>query len=947
MNILKTLFASMRMALLLIALYALACAVATFVEKYYGTLSARAYIYDSFWFELLHVWLGACLIGCFLVSKAWARRRYASLLLHFSFIVIIIGAGVTRYFGFEGTMSLREGDSSNSINTSTHFVFIQVKNKQGQTQYVKIPTYIDTQVNKRIAQKLDFFDSPLDIQTGEVSTDENGLFHLDMKLHFQDEEIDTQVVRDGDNPPNKQTVTMLQAKDYLIFLAWGTDIVEIPFHLKLEKFELERYPGSHSPASYASLVQVIDEQKDSFDFKIFMNHVLDYRGFRFFQSSYFPDEKGTILSVNNDPGKLPTYIGYTLLILGIFWLLFDKGGRFASLGRFLKTQKFISLALVLAATLSLPSPLKADSTSSQNQATQDLQSSKVVLAPTINQMIESLKHTDDFAHSFDRILVQDFGGRTKPFHTLADDFIHKITQKRNFLALNPTQIFIGMLFYPEQWQSIQMIATKTPKLRQILGLPADQKYIAYIDVFTKDGQYILQNYVESANLKPPAMRDTFEKDVIALDERINAAFLIYTGQVLKIFPDEDSQNNQWFYPLEAISSAVAKRNMEQAHELMSIYKQLAESMEQGVQNSAHQSGAPFAQALEASKRIIAYQQAHGGAQVISSAKIDSEIWLNTYNPFYQLTYPYLILSIVLFIIVLSSIMRNRPTSSLTHRIFYALFVVLFIVHTLGLALRWYVSDHAPWSNAYESMLYIAWASMGSSVIFFSRSNLALCASSFMAGITLFVANLGFMDPQIGNLVPVLKSYWLNIHVSVITASYGFFGLCFVLGLITLIMFILRKESHCERTRNINNSIFTLSALNEMSMILGLFLLCAGNFLGGVWANESWGRYWGWDSKETWALISIGVYAIIVHLRFIVRINIPFVFASASVLGFFSVLMTYFGVNYYLSGMHSYAAGDAPPLPWYIKVLVVGVFVLIAVAFRKRQLDMPKISTEHS
>lgn len=932
-QIIKTLFCSMKMALLLIGVYATACAIATFIEKFDGTLAARLWVYDAFWFEILHLWLALCLIGCFITSKAWQRKKYASLLLHSSFIVIIIGAGITRYYGFEGLMNLREGQSVNFISTNTHYIFIQIKSPQGDTEYVRIPTYIDEKINHTINQRLSFFDKPFTLRTGELlESPMPNLLVLDVNIDFLGKNTQAKIVREGNEAPTKESITMLDVEGYKVFLAWGVDNIALPFSIKLKKFELERYPGSNSPASYASEVEVLDKPNPPMPFRIFMNNVLDYGGYRFFQSSYHPDEKGSILSVNNDPGKTPTYIGYTMLILGVIWLLFDKNGRFATLGRFLKTQKFLSLLLCSGLCFALLSPQSTYASTPPQEDFSPLSDDKMPPLQDIPSMIEALADTSSLVSDFDRILVQDFGGRIKPMHTLANDYIHKLTQKRTFKGLNPSQVFLGMLFYPQEWQSIKMIATKSPKLREILGLDKDEKYIAYIDVFTPQGQYVLQNYVEAANLKSPSSRDTFEKDVISVDERINYAFLIYTGQVLRIFPDSKMENNQWLYPLEAISSAVAQSDMQKARELMSIYKTFAQGMQQGVDTN------DWKQATQAVQDIRAFQQKNGGALFISPVKVDSEIWLNVYNPFYQLTYPYILISIVLFIIVLVGILKNVPTRPLIHKVFYILLLGLFILHTCALGLRWYVSEHAPWSNAYESMLYIAWAAILSGVIFFRRSNLALCASSFLAGITLFVANLGDMDPQIGNLMPVLKSYWLNIHVSVITASYGFLGLCFMLGLITLIMFLLRSEKRVQ----VEHSILALSALNEMSMILGLFLLSVGNFLGGIWANESWGRYWGWDSKETWALISIGVYAIILHLRFIVSKNFPFVFASASVIGFFSVLMTYFGVNYYLTGMHSYAAGEAAPVPLWVKIMVVGIILLIIAASKKRVLDMPRL-----
>lgn len=944
MKILKALFCEVKTALVLVAIYASACAVATFIEKFHGTISARYWVYDSLWFEVLHIWLAACLVGCFITSKAWQRKKYASLLLHASFIIIILGAGITRHYGFEGIMNLREGESSNLISTNEHYIFIQVKDPQGNVQYKQIPTYIDENINKGIHSTFYFFnDKALNIYTKELEIEgmSKDRFILHTDIAFLDQSFETQIIRNGDEAPTKESITILESNGYKIFLAWGVDKISLPFNIKLDKFELERYPGSHSPASYASEVEVLDPSNNvQMPFRIYMNHVLDYGGYRFFQSSYHPDEQGSILSVNNDPGKNPTYLGYAMLILGVIWLLFDKNGRFQTLGRFLKTQQFFALTLFIA--LSLNVPLYA------TQELQDLPEKRETLQNTpsidmpsmdIPSMVKALKSATSLSLAFDKLLVQDFGGRTKPIHTLASEYIHKITQKNTFLNLTPTQMFLGMIFYPQEWQNIQMIATKSPKLREILGIDPSQKYIAYSDVFV-NGQYLLHNYVEEANLKNPASRNTFEKDIISVDERINYAFLIYTGQVLRIFPDSKLESGKWLYPLEAVSSAVAQADMNKAMQLLTIYKHFAEGMQQGLE--AEQ----WEEAIQAVQEIHDYQQANAGSTNISKTKIYWEIMLNTYNPFSQLIYPYILISLVLFIIVLSSIIKNKPLKPFLHKVFYILLLGLFILHSTALGLRWYVGGHAPWSNAYESMLYIAWAAILSGVVFFRHSNLALCAASFLSGITLFVAHLGSMDPQIGNLVPVLKSYWLNIHVSVITASYGFLGLCFMLGLITLLMFILKypkiplKENARE---NIAHSIISLNVLNEMSMILGLFLLTIGNFLGGVWANESWGRYWGWDSKETWALISIGVYAIILHLRFVCKKNFPFIFASASVLGFFSILMTYFGVNFYLSGMHSYAAGEAVPIPLWVKLMVVSILVLIIAAGKNRQLDMPKIS----
>jgi cytochrome c-type biogenesis protein CcsB len=263
-----------------------------------------------------------------------------------------------------------------------------------------------------------------------------------------------------------------------------------------------------------------------------------------------------------------------------------------------------------------------------------------------------------------------------------------------------------------------------------------------------------------------------------------------------------------------------------------------------------------------------------------------------------------------------------------------LLVLFFIDHTVGLALRWYISGHAPWSNGYESMIYIGWATVLAGFIFSKRSPMTLASTSILTGLILFVAHLNWMNPQVTNLVPVLNSYWLSIHVSMITGSYGFLGLGALLGFITLLLFIFKTDAN---EKHISLSIKELNAINEMSLMIGLATLTVGNFLGGVWANESWGRYWGWDPKETWALVTILVYAVVVHLRFIKSIYNEFNYSVISLLAFTSVLMTYFGVNYYLAGMHSYAKGDPVPIPDFVPVTYAIIFIVIVLAFRNRKI----------
>ncbi|CAM2938477.1 cytochrome c biogenesis protein CcsA [Helicobacter burdigaliensis] len=915
-------FCNFWVTFVLLFIYGSACAVATFVENDYGTPSAKALIYNTQWFDLLHLLLVLNLIGVLLLSRAWQRKKYASVLFHSSLVVIFIGAAITRYYGFEGVMHIREGEKSNTIKTQEEFLSIFIKTDKVYRAY--FPVNLTPLVQQHFDKT---FELPQNKQTLSIkfleytpAEDKMSLERLKVEIAYQNNQEIIEIEKNtmGQGP------TLLMVGDLKLGLEWGSIDKVLPFYLELKDFQLDRYAGSMSPSSYASEIILEDTTNNiKQPYRIFMNNVLDYGGFRFFQSSYDQDELGTVLSVNKDPGKIPTYIGYAMLTLGLLWSFFVKNGRFYKLGRYLKNQ---NLALLFACSLALfNAPLYANENNTTNPH-QEI----TITKENIQDLLDHLKkNSSTHANKFGKILVQDFGGRIKPLDTLAMEYVHKITQTDNFQGLSNMQILLGMMTYPAEFKRINMISTKTPKLRELIGVSKDQKRIAFDDLFTKEGEYKLTNFVEEANRKKPAMRSTFDKDVIAVDERINAAFLIYTAQALRIIPDFKQESNTWYAP----SDAMANFDTKDSTHLQKLFGAYFASFHQGLVENKWENADL---ALKSFKTI---QEKFGADLLPSKSKLELEIFLNHYNIFDNLTYFYIIAGLILFFVVIIQIFRNQSVFIPLTTILYIFIVLLALTHTIGLGVRWYVGGHAPWSNAYESMIYIAWAAGIAGVLFFRRSYLALSTSSFLAGISLFVAHLGFMDPQIGNLVPVLKSYWLNIHVSIITASYGFLGLCFLLGAITLALFILRNKNYPQ----IDSTILTLHVINEMAMILGLSMLTVGNFLGGVWANESWGRYWGWDPKETWALISIVVYIIVLHARFIPKGNSPYVFATLSVVAFYSILMTYFGVNFYLSGLHSYAAGDPLPIPSFLYYFVATTILLIILASRKSDLQPPKLS----
>lgn len=928
-------FCSFFVTFILLIAYGSACAVATFVENDFGTPSAKALVYNTAWFDLLHLLLVLNLIGVLLLSRALQRKKYASFLFHSSLVVIFIGAAITRYYGFEGVMHIREGEQSNTIESQEEFMTILAKVDENLYRAF-FPTTITPLVQKRFHQKLPFGDGDLEVQYVDFipAKDKMDTDRLKVKVSFKGESEELEVLKNAGG--GQVTPFMLGGMKFA--LDWGSRTIALPFAIALKDFQLDRYAGSMSPSSYSSEVVLIDPANNiEKPYRIFMNNVLDYGGFRFFQSSYDLDEQGTILSVNRDPGKIPTYIGYTMLTLGLLWAFFAKNGRFYRLGQYLKTQNLV-VAFAISLGILSAIPLHANPQMAENPQMDNPQSVNPhegkdfeippITSESILDLIKNLKEKSGIhSEKFGRLIVQDFGGRMKPVDTLAMEYLHKMTKKDSFLGLSNMELFLGMMVYPNEFKKVKMLAVSTPKLKEIIGVDKNEKYIAFEDLFAGD-TYKLSNYLEEANRKKPAMRDKFDKDVMSVDERVNVAYLIYTAQALRILPSFSGEGDKWFAPSEAIASF----DKENASQLQKLFGAYFNSFHYGlVENNWENADL----ALEAFNGI---QNKFGAALIPPKMQIDLEIFLNHYNPFKNLMPLYLLFGIVLFGIVLVQIFRHKNADILASRLIHWVIALLVLAHTIALGLRWYVGGHAPWSNAYESMIYIAWAAGISGVVFFRKSYLAQSMASFLAGISLFVAHLGFMDPQIGNLVPVLKSYWLNIHVSIITASYGFLGLCFMLGALTLLLFVFRSQKYPELDR----TILTLHTINEMAMILGLAMLTIGNFLGGVWANESWGRYWGWDPKETWALISIVVYIIVLHARFIPKGNNPYVFASLSVIAFYSILMTYFGVNFYLSGLHSYAAGDPLPIPVFLYYFVAATILLIVFAARKGDLPAPKL-----
>ncbi|RQD67546.1 cytochrome C biogenesis protein [Campylobacter hepaticus] len=705
---------------------------------------------------------------------------------------------------------------------------------------------------------------------------------------------------------NKPVLVELAGQKF--FVSWALSYRQLPFDIYLKDFILDRYPGSMSPSSYASEITVKD-RNNSFDYRIFMNNVLDYDGYRFYQSSYDQDEKGTVLSVNKDPGKIPTYIGYFLLCFGMFANFLNPYSRFRTLARLINKDTLKNTSAILVFSLIL---LGTEKTFAQDNLT----------LPVVNA-----EHAKNLATL---IVQKSSDGRMVPFDTLSKEILEKIHQSQTYKGQSSNAIMLSMLINVDKWQMEPFILMPQNKavrdaIANILLVPST-KYIAYKDFFDNNANYKLKKYVENANRKNPNARGIFDKEILKLDERANIVNLIFSGELFKIIPVQNDPNNVWLAPF----SAVVTLKGEERYQVIALIQNYFSTVEEAFKDEN------WTKADQALRFIKEYQEKIGYKVMPDQTKVQMEIFSNKAEIFFKLAPIYLIAGFLLLILVFSKMIMPNLKIVFIFKIVYILNILAFVLHTIGLGIRAYLSDHAPWSNGYESMVYIAWALSLSGIFFSRKSPIALSLTSILSGVVLMVAHLSEMNPQITNLVPVLNSYWLSIHVSVITASYGFLGLCALLGIFTLLLMCFLKKDK-QVNINILRNITEATRINEMAMILGLCLLTTGNFLGAIWANESWGRYWSWDSKETWALVSILVYAAILHLRMIPKYSNQFIFALWSMFAYWVIIMTYFGVNYFLTGLHSYAAGEAAQIPNYVYWGFALMIVLALLARRKRDL----------
>ena len=699
-----------------------------------------------------------------------------------------------------------------------------------------------------------------------------------------------------------------------------------------------KYPGSESPSSYESDITILDESNAVNDsFNLFMNHVVDYGGFRFFQSSYDWSEEDnktagldpdiTILSVNHDIlGTLVTYLGYLLLAIGLLGTLFNPTSRFVDI-----RKKAIKIRNKRKTAFTILISFLMLSVNSQDIGSDSLK--------------EAYKYQPipkEQADSMGILLVQTYDGRIEPTHTLAYDIFHKISKENDFttsdnISVNPMQIFIDMILDKPYWLEEKIIYIKKGTgVADSLGI--EGKYASVKDFFNLDGTEKLKELVQLSFAKKDVEKNVFDKEVIKANERMNIVLQTMNGAFLKIFPIAGSIDNKWVdwmdpyaeQPIDTLDHHLA--NISLSRLFRSYIIDLGEAKKTNNYETA-QSLLNF---------IKAYQIKIAPAKLLLNKKqIEREISYNHSNLFVTVKNYYGYLSVLLLIFSFWNALSKKKNliNKIVKYILWGLIVLLMVVfgmHTYALALRWYITEHAPWSNGYEALTFIAWGGVLAGFLFIRSSRITLAGTALLAFCVLMTAGHSSFDPQLTDLQPVLKSYWLVIHVACITISYGFLGLGFILGLINVVNYIFLKP----KNKNLKMIISELTYVNEMTLTIGLALATIGTFLGGIWANESWGRYWGWDAKETWALVIVLTYAIILHFRLIPGLKSKFTFNVASVLAFSSVLMTFIGVNYYLSkGLHSYARGETPVFPIWAWITIASIFGLILLGwYNKKKLN---------
>lgn len=638
---------------------------------------------------------------------------------------------------------------------------------------------------------------------------------------------------------------------------------KLPFSLCLQKFEAKMHDGTNAVADYSSKFTVIDGD-DKSEGEVSMNNIYSHRSYRLYQSSYDEDGKGSVLAINADPYGIPvTYTGYALLFISLVWMLFDPKGGYRKL---LKSPLLKKGALITALTLSMGNiqTLHAES------ATGNLQNA--VLPKETAEKFGEL-----------HILYND---RICPVQTFALDFCKKIYGARSYQGLTAEQVLSGWVFYGNTWASEPFIKIKSGEMKTAMNLP---DYASLNTFFNREmGGYTIGQYVQEYY---NGQQDKFHQQAADIDGKIQIIMELREGISLKVLPYTFTRNvkatkdhpfikagtTTWFSPVDKLPQAVEHQH---ALYIRNVFSLLNGDVKAG----------NISRVNEFFVKMKKYQEVSSGNSLPTATQYKAER-INNAFPFATILFmANLTLGFIALFYTIYRMTKKREIKALNIAL-PILLGVSFLALTFGLALRWIISGNVPMSNGYESMLTVAWFVMLISILMQLRIRIVMVFGFLISGFFLLVSHINQMDPAIGQMMPVLNSPLLSIHVSIIMMSYALLSLTFICGIMGICL-----RSHGEELQALSR-IFLYPALTTMGF---------GIFIGAIWANVSWGNYWSWDSKETWALITFMIYAVVVHTQSLPVFRKPLVYHIYITLAFLSIAMTYFGVNYFLTGMHSYA-----------------------------------------
>lgn len=766
----------------------------TIIEKYRGTSYVSEHLYGSWWFAALWALLTAFAIAYFLRRRV---RRLFVVLLHLSFVIILIGALLTHLTATKGVVQLRQGQAVN---------------------------------------------------------------------HY--------LVLDGNDMKE----------------------VALPFSITLDSFVVKYHDGTAAPAGYESYLTLNDESRalseDSGNEKsrstldashstkghVSMNNIFTHRGIRFYQSSFTEDMRGSVITLNSDPWGIPvTYVGYALLFVSLIWMLIDPKGQYRSVIR----QVLSAGCWIFGVILFVLCPASSQASNPQHP-------SPIALPPST-------------ASKFGTLLINN-NDRICPVQTFALDFTKKLYGKRSYNGLSAEQVLTGFVFYGDQWENEPIIKIKGGAMKDRLQLP---DHMSMSQFFNEDmGGYILGPYLSEYYR---GQQDKFHQDVMKYDDKLMLIMQLRQGKLLNVFPAAvllppssllPPPSTVWYSPADNLPDDMEAERKEY---IQNAFNKLYEYVLAEDWNSVD----------AMLDKLIAYQQKYGGTSLPTSTQLWAE---HTYNAVPFATILFMVNLTMAFICLLSverrvlSEERKKDSSRKAKRwrrsaliVQRSTLLLSFLALSFCLALRWIISGTVPMSNGYETMLFMAWVIMLVTLLMCRRFPIMLVFGFLMSGFFLLVSHISQMDPQITHLMPVLSSPLLTIHVSVIMMAFALLSLTFIIGCWELGVRCWLKD----KTGDHHQSAIT-HHLSQLFLYPAMTCLGLGIFIGAIWANISWGTYWSWDPKETWALITFMVYAVALHNRSFKWLNNSSGYHLFMVLAFLTILMTYFGVNYFLGGMHSYA-----------------------------------------